>query len=72
MRKNFVSREVMLRTGTNVILLQMMLALKELTSSVETLKAPRGADRKSPARSCMDIYLAETQQGNVPKDGSCN
>ena len=47
----------------------MMMVMKDLTSSLETIKSPRGTDRKSPAKSCLDIYLADHEEGIVSKSG---
>jgi len=48
---------------------EMMMVLKELTNTVESIKSPRGTSDKNPARSCLDIFLAEKQAGNAPKSG---
>jgi len=47
----------------------MMLALKDLSDSVQVMKSPTGANKKQSARSCLDIYLAESETGSVPKSG---
>ena len=50
-------------------ILQMMVAVKDLTNSVDELKSPTGRNQKTPARSCLDIYMVEHRLGQEPKNG---
>lgn len=49
---------------------QFLIALKQLGNAVETMKSPMGSDRKNPARSCRDIFLATKESGQVAKNGN--
>jgi len=37
--------------------------LKILSSKIEDIRQPSGKDRKSPARTCLDLYLSAQEQG---------
>jgi collagen type I/II/III/V/XI/XXIV/XXVII alpha len=44
-------------------------ALKVLSGKIETIRRPTGADRKSPARTCLDLYLAAQEVGQLLDNG---
>jgi hypothetical protein len=44
-------------------------ALKVLSSRIDEMKAPSGKDKKSPARSCLDLYLEARQNDKVLDNG---
>lgn len=49
-----------------------MLALKEISSTIDVMKSPLGEDKKSPARSCHDLYLTAQLLGLTVKNGITN
>jgi collagen type I/II/III/V/XI/XXIV/XXVII alpha len=44
-------------------------ALKVLSGKIEDIRKPSGTDRKSPARTCLDLYLASQEAGEDLQDG---
>ena len=48
---------------------QVMLALKDISSTIDTMKSPLGEDKKSPSRSCHDLFLTASQAGVAVKSG---
>jgi len=41
----------------------MNIQLKHLQGTIDNMKRPTGKDKKSPARSCLDLYLASKNTG---------
>lgn len=44
-------------------------ALKVLSGKIEEIKRPSGQDRKSPARTCLDLFLAAQENGETLDNG---
>jgi len=44
--------------------------LKQLNSKIEEIKAPNGLSKKTPARSCLDLYLTSEAEGAKLRNGN--
>jgi collagen type I/II/III/V/XI/XXIV/XXVII alpha len=44
-------------------------ALKVLSGKIEDIRRPTGSDRKSPARTCLDLYLSAQELGEILDNG---
>jgi hypothetical protein len=44
-------------------------ALKVLSGKIEDIRTPSGKDRKSPARTCLDLYLSAQEAGETLENG---
>jgi len=44
---------------------EMKIQIRQLSDTIDMMKNPSGKDKKSPARSCMDLYMAAEAAGDI-------